>query len=100
MRSFVEILSVEGQPETHSDTRSKFDIIRESSNASVIDLGLISETSLAIPRISGLGGSYLGKGGGVHAIFACHFHADVVAAFRVPRCFGACLGLRVDLVVV
>lgn len=100
MRSFVEILSVERQPETHSDTRSKFDIIRESSNASVIDLGLIGELSLAIPRKSGLSGSYLGKGRGVDTIFACHFHANVVATFRVPRCFGARLGLRIDLVVV
>lgn len=100
MRSFVEILSVKRQPKTHSDTRSKFDIVRESSNASVIDLGLIRKLSLAVPSKSGLSGSYLGKGCGVETIFACHFHTNVVTTLRVPRCFGACLGLRIDLVVV
>lgn len=45
VRSFVKILSIERQPETHSDTRSKIDIVRESSNAPVIDLGLVRELS-------------------------------------------------------
>ena len=45
--SFVEILSIEGQPKAHSDTGSKFDIISEDSNAPVIQLGLIHKLSRA-----------------------------------------------------
>ena len=100
MCSFIEILSIERQTEAHGNTRSKFDIVRESSNASVIDLSLKCKLSIAVLTQNVLSGSYLGKGSGVETIFACHFHADIVAAFRVPCCFGARLGLRVDLVIV
>ena len=97
MCSLVEILSIERQPKAHGHTRSKFDVVRESSYAPVIYLGLIHELILAQSKQKG---SYLGKGGGVETIFACHFHAYVVAAFRVPCCSSACFGLRIDLVVV
>lgn len=93
VRSFVEVLSVERQTKTYSDTRSEFDIIRESSNASVIDLSLRRELSLVVQSESVWSGSYLGKGRGVDTIFACHFHTNIVATFRVPRGSGACLGL-------
>ena len=97
MCSFIEILSVERQSKAHSHTMSKFDVVRESSDASVIYLRLIHELILVGSEWKG---SYLGKGGGVETIFACHFHAYVATALRVPRCSSASLGLRIDLMIV
>ena len=50
MCSLVEILSIERQPQAYSDTRSKLDIVRQSSDASVIDFGLICKLGLAVPK--------------------------------------------------
>ena len=42
----------------------------------------------------------LRKGAGIQTILARHLETDVIAGFRVPCRFGACLNLGVDLVVV
>ena len=81
MCGFVEILSVQRQPKTNSDTRSEFDVIRESSNASIVDFGLVCELIWEFRSRSGQSNAYLGKGRRVKTIFACHFHADVIATF-------------------
>ena len=47
MRSLVEVLSIERDPEAYGHARSKLHIICESSNAPVVDLGLLWYLDLA-----------------------------------------------------
>lgn len=40
MGSLVQVLSVEGSTEAKSDTRAEENVVSQSSNAAVVDLGL------------------------------------------------------------
>ncbi len=95
----VQVLCVEGDSETHSHARSQLHIVCQSSNPTVIDLGLIARwVSERMART--VNSSYLSKGCRVHAIFAGNFHANVVTAFRVPSGFRASFDLRADFMIV
>ena len=77
----VELLGIEGSTETKGNTLTEEDVVGQSSNTAVVDLGL-------------------GEGERVNAVLGGNLKTDIVAALRVPDGLGASLDLGVDLVVV
>lgn len=77
----VELLGVEGGAETQRDALAEENVVGESGNTAVVDLGL-------------------GEGERVDAVLGGDLETDVGAALGVPDSLGTGLDLRVDLVVV
>ena len=81
MSGLVELLGIEGSTKAKGDTWAEEDVVGNSSNTTVVDLGL-------------------GEGDWVESVLGGNLKTDVVAALGVPDGLGTSLNLGVDLVVV
>lgn len=106
MGSLVEVLGIERGTEAKGDTGAEEDVVSESGNTTVVDLGLNCEKIARLVVISHPVfeklqlETYLGEGRGVEAVLAGDLEADGVAGGGVPRSLSTGLNLSVDAVVV
>jgi hypothetical protein len=105
--SLVKVLGIEGGTEAESDTGAEEDVVSQSGNTTVVDLGLKWEKIarlVVIPNIETFHPetyeTYLGEGRGVQAVLAGDLEADGVAGGGVPGSLSTGLDLSVDTVVV
>ena len=96
----VEVLRVQGSTEAKGDAGAEFDVVRESSNTAVIDLGLSHHQHAwsAFPRHQY--GTHLRERARVKLILGRHLQADITPLSRIPCRLCASLNLRIDLVVI
>lgn len=100
MGGLVKLLGIERGTNTEGNTLAEKNIVRKSSNATVVDLGLRWCVSICATREFLKRSTYLDEGHGVQAVLGSDLEADCVAALGVPGGLGAGLNLAVDLVVV
>ena len=98
MSGLVQVLSVQRCSETESGASAELDVVCESGDATVVDLGLggISLANQCLEHIS----SYLCKRAGVKLVLGGYFQTNIASCLRIPGRLGASLDLGIDLVVV
>ena len=98
MRCLAQILGIEGGAKAEGDPRAELNVVSESCNTTIVDLGLFHVLAGNSSNDGSL--AHLCKRAGIKLVFAGDLQTDVVAGFGVPSGLGASFYFLVDQVVV